>query len=482
MTNNSLIEGLKKLSRKEMTRFRDFCASPYHNKNIEVIAFLEYLNKIYPDFNEKRCDKYTVWSKITKRKTFNQAHFNLLISYALRLLESYLAVEKLTLKTAEEQFLSMEHLREKQLFKHYEKLFRNTAKSLKKGAYRDADYYLTQYRFANESDQKYLKVTQKRADDGLQQKQDALDLWFMAMKLRDACEMHMRHRLYGQEYEAGLLAEILNKIKAQQAHFQDIPAVHIYYLAYEMLRSNEPKDYFSLKEKIEQQSTLFPKSELQNIYNYLQNFCIGQINQGATAFHKELFEIYRSQLEKSLIFDKEGNLLEWHYKNIVTVGLRSKNYDWVRSFIEDYKKYLLDEVVENAYSFNLANYFFAVQNYQEVLPLLIQVEYSDMRYKLDVRALLLRTYYHLEETEPFYALCDSFNQLLIRNKALTDFQRKGYHNMIRMSRRIFAWRASKNYVRKVSFTLEGEKISNELKSLNPVFNAAWLRGELALKK
>ena len=478
MINNSLIQGLKKLSRKEMTRFRDFSMSPYHNKNEEVIAFLEYMNAVYPDFNEKRCDKYKIWSKITQRKTFNQAHFNLLISYTLRLFESFLAVEKLAIKTEEEQFFCMENLREKQLFKHYEKLFKNTGKNLNKGDYRDADYYLTQYRFANERDQKYLKVTQKREDDGLQQKQDALDLWFMAMKLRDACEMYMRHRLYGQEYEAGLLTEVLNKIAEQSAQFQDIPAVHIYYLAYEMLRSNEPKDYFLLKDKIEKQSNLFPKSELQNIYNYLQNFCIRQINQGETEFHKELFEIYRSQLEKALIFDKEGNLLEWHYKNIVTVGLRSKNYDWVRAFIEDYKKYLLTEVVENAYSFNLANYFFAVENYQEVLPLLIQVEYSDMRYKLDVRSLLLRTYYHLEETEPFYALCDSFNQLLIRAKALTDFQRKGYHNMIRMSRKIFAWRSAKRFVAKPDWERERGKLTVELEGVKPVFNATWLKGEL----
>ncbi len=478
MLNNSLIEGLKKLSRKEMTRFRDFSSSPYHNKNEEVMAFVSYLSGIYPDFTEKRCDKYKIWTKITKRKTFNQAHFNLLISHALRLFERFLAVEKLAVKTEEEQFLSMENLREKQLFKHYEKLFRNTSKSLKKGAYRDADYYLTQYRFANESDQKYLKVTQKRADDGLQQKQDALDLWFIAMKLRDACEMYMRHRLYGEEYEAGLLVEVLQKIAREKAHFQDIPAVHIYYLAYEMLRSNAPKDYFLLKDKIEQQSTLFPKSELQNIYNYLQNFCIRQINQGATEFHNELFEIYRSQLEKALIFDKEGNLLEWHYKNIVTVGLRSKNYAWVRAFIENYKKYLLPEVVENAYSFNLANYFFAVENYQEVLPLLIQVEYSDMRYKLDVRSLLLRTYYHLKETEPFYALCDSFNQLLIRTKSLTDFQRKGYHNMIKMSRRIFAWRSSQRFVTKSDWMREHEKLQVELEEVKPVFNESWLRGEL----
>lgn len=478
MLGKSLILAVKKLSRKEMTRLRDFAASPYHNKNKEVAALAEYLSAVYPDFSEKRCDKHLLWEKITTRQDYDEAHLKVVFSYTLRLFEEFMTAEKLATEAETARFLCMENLRDKQLFNHYEKVRRNTDKNLRKKVFKDADYYLTRFKFAEESDQKYLKVTQQREDDGLQQKQDALDLWFMAMKLRDACEMKMRTRLYGQEYEAGLLTEVLEKIKRQPAAFQRVPAVFVYYLAFEMLRNNQPADYFLLKERIEAQSAFFRQAEQQNIYNYLQNFCIRQINQGATDFHKELFEIYRSQLEKRLIFDKNGKLLEWHYKNIVTVGLRSQNYTWVRRFLDKYKNYLLPEVVENAYSFNLANYYFAVKNYPEVLPLLIQVEYSDMRYKLDVRALLLRTYFHLRETEPFYALCDAFNQLLLRSKKLTDFQRDGYRNMIRLTRRIFVWRESEKFVTRQDFAAERKKIKEEAARISPIFNESWLRGEM----
>lgn len=478
MQDNSLIFALKKLSRKEMTRFREVSLSPYFNKHAGVQALIGYLSDKYPDFSAKVCAREMIWKKVFPKEEYNYPHLALLFTYSLRLLERFFAIEKLEARDTDAQFLTAEYLRERRLLKQYEKTQKTIEKQLNNAEFRDADYYFQKYLFANERDQKHLKITQKQEDDGLQEKQDSLDLWFMAMKLRDACEMKMRQRYFGKEYEAGLLSEILAKIKSQATDYQNTPAVFIYYLVYELLSNEAQADYFVLKEKVEKEAAYFSKSELQNFYNYLQNFCIQQINKGETTFLKEIFIIYQSQLERELIFDKKGTLAEWNYKNIVTAGLRSNAYDWVRNFIEDYKARLSPSVAENAYSFNLANYFFAVEKYRKVLPLLIQVEYSDMRYKLDARALLLRTYYHLKETEAFYALCDAFNQLLLRNKDLTDFQRTGYQNMIRMSRKVFAWHGSRNFVKKVDFGLEQKKLSNELEGLKLVFNAAWLRGEL----
>ena len=479
MQDNSLIFALKKLSRKEMTRFREVSLSPYFNKHVGVQALIAYLSSKYPDFSAKNCAREVIWKKVFPKDKYDYPHLALLFTYSLRLLERFFAIEKLEAHDTDAHFLTAEYLRERRLLKQYEKTQKTIEKQLNKAEFRDADYYYQKYLFANERDQKYLRITQKREDDGLQEKQDSLDVWFMAMKLRDACEMRMRERYFGETYEAGLLTEILAKIKLQPTDYQHTPAVFIYYLVYELLANEAQEDYFILKEKVEEEATHFSKLELQNIYNYLQNYCIQQINKGETAFLKEIFIIYQSQLERELIFEKNGTLAEWHYKNIVTTGLRSKAFDWVRNFIEAYKSRLSPTVAENAYSFNLANYFFATKKYREVLPLLIQVEYSDMRYKLDARALLLRTYYHLRETEAFYALCDAFNQLLLRNKDLTDFQRKGYQNMIRMSRKIFAWRGSKDFVKAADFKAEQAKLLGDLAGLNPVFNAAWLRGELA---
>lgn len=479
MQNNALILALKKLSRKEMTRFRDFSLSPYYNKHAGVRDLVGYFSEKYPDFSEKNCDRKAIWRRIFPERKYDYPHLALLFTYALRLADKFFAAEKLAEKPAEEQFLTAEFLRERRLFKTYEKTMRSIEKILEKASYRDADFYFRQYLFADERDQKYLKITRRRADDGLQEKQDALDVWFAAMKLRDACEMRMRQRYFGEEYEADWLKEISEKIKNRPQDYLEIPAVYIYFLVYEMLTGEAVEDYFVLKNKVEVTAAFFSKSEQQNIYNYLQNFCILQINKGNSYFLREIFSIYQSQLERELIFEKNGTLAEFHYKNIVTTGLRSQAYDWVRNFLEEYKPRLSPAVAENAYSFNLANYYFAIEKYKEILPLLIQVEYSDMRYKLDSRALLLRTYYHLGEAEAFYALCDSFKQLLLRSKDLTEFQRTGYQNMIRMSRQIYTWHAGKNFIGAEEFAREGEKITTEVNELNPLFNAEWLKGRLA---
>ena len=104
---------------------------------------------------------------------------------------------------------------------------------------------------------------------------------------------------------------------------------------------------------------------------------------------KEIFLLYQLQLQQELIID-EGYLSDLHYKNIVTTGIRLQELEWVKQFIEEYREALRPAVRENAYSFNLASYYHAVGKYDEVLALLQEVAYSDFRYNLGAKALLLR--------------------------------------------------------------------------------------------
>ncbi|MGB0929683.1 MAG: hypothetical protein ACPGVB_02825 [Chitinophagales bacterium] len=51
----------------------------------------------------------------------------------------------------------------------------------------------------------------------------------------------------------------------------------------------------------------------------------------------------------------------------------------VANFIEGYREKLPFQARENAYCFNKAAYCYAIEEYDEVLQLLLTVEYSDIR-------------------------------------------------------------------------------------------------------
>ncbi len=62
----------------------------------------------------------------------------------------------------------------------------------------------------------------------------------------------------------------------------------------------------------------------------------------------------------------------------------------------------------NALSFNTARLHFAKQEYQKVLPLLQDVEYSDVFYMLDSKTTLFKTYFELNEYDALLSLAESF--------------------------------------------------------------------------
>ena len=311
----------------------------------------------------------------------------------------------------------------------------------------------------------------------IQDKQDSLDIFYLSEKLRDACEMSLRNQLLQVDYSLHLLKEVLTEIHQHPAKYQAIPSIMVYYQIYQMITQQNPTHYFELKQTLKLHLQAFPKEELRSIYAYAQNYCISQINQGIGSFLAELFDLYKAQLQNHLLLEK-GFLSEWHYKNIVTVGLRLKDYDWVAQFIESYKERLPLQSRENAHRFNKAAYCYAIQKYDEVLQLLLTVEYSDIRYSLDAKSLLLKAYYDLEENETLFALCDAFRQYLKRNKEISDFRKEGYYNLLKFTQKAARIRGEIGFEAKEKLQAEVVKLQSEIAATETIFNVRWLESRV----
>jgi len=240
-----------------------------------------------------------------------------------------------------------------------------------------------------------------------------------------------------------------------------------------MVNSTKQVHYFDALKTLQIHQKSIAISELSYIYNYFQNYCIQQINKGEAHFLQEIFKLYQAQLEEDLLL-QDGYLSEWHYKNIVTTGIRLHEMAWVQGFIEHYKDKLPPASQQNAYRFNLASYYYALQDYDKVLELLIKVEYSDLRYSVGAKALLLRTYYDLEEYDALLSLVQSFTLYLRRNKLMADFQRDGHYDLFKFTRRAAQIRSNLDFAKPEKLRRELEKLQQDIKAANTIFNKSWL--------
>ncbi|MBK6838232.1 MAG: hypothetical protein IPG90_08085 [Bacteroidetes bacterium] len=226
---------------------------------------------------------------------------------------------------------------------------------------------------------------------------------------------------------------MLEEVKsiAEDPELATIPSIELYHTVFLTLTESGNEIHFEkLKQFLVEKGELFSIKEQKEVVQYLKNFCIKQINLGKTEFVEKLFEIYKLSLHNKKILRSEF-MSPWEYKNIVTIGLRMKEYNWVKKFIDDYNRFLEPAQQKNALVYNLANWHFFRAEFSETLKLFQEVEFTDLYYQLDVRAILLKAYYSLGDEETFYYHASAFRSFLSRNGLVSEYQRKIYRNFVR---------------------------------------------------
>ncbi|HHM20891.1 MAG TPA: hypothetical protein ENJ20_02605, partial [Bacteroidetes bacterium] len=435
MQNNLLIQSLAALPRKKVTRFGEFAHSPYFNKHKGVRDLVTYLTSVYPHYTKKKCHRQTIYQNLFPTLPFDQKKLAIIFTYTMRLLEQFLRTEAAVSDgLLTDNALLLKELRENGILFLTKKYWKENAKGVKETTNPSTIFTSAGLRLLNEMD----RAATLLADFNhgfLEHKQPAFDAYFLMEKLKDGCELLQRSKLLKRNFTpTPFFEKTLQWLTTSEA---TLPRpVRLYTDLYALLQTGDPDHYDQLLEKTTRSTNDFNTDDLAAFYNSMQNFCIRQINAGKKEFLVRLFSIYRTQLEKDLLLT-HGYLSEWHFKNIVTTALRLEEYNWAKNFISKNKELLRPAVRQNAYSFNLANYYYHTGHYEKVLELLLRVEYTDLRYNLDAKSLLLRTYFDMEEEDAFFSLTDSFQQYLKRNRELTEFQKKGYYNLIKFSRTAF---------------------------------------------
>ena len=481
MKNHHLFSLVKTFDRKEMTRFKDFALSPYHNKHKDTRTLILYLHKIYPDFKPKLCDREYIWKKIFSNPSFDYSKLALLFTYAWRLAERFLVQEHQNASHVFDLSLLYE-LRNRKQWPAYERQWKKSADKLNNSEKRDIEYYRYALNLAEEGNQSYIQQARRKEDFSLIEKERRLDQYYILEKLRDAVEMQVRRQILQGDYSERLLEAILQELKDNLDNYSEVPGIQVYYLLYQMMGQPSLLSYRKALNAFQDNEIIFPINEIAGIYIYFQNFCISRINKNEKSFLREIFNLYKNQLERNLLYENDF-LIEWHYKNIVTTAIRLGELDWANIFIENYKNALKEEARENAYSFNKAAYCYAIGDFDEVLNLLTQVEYHDFRYNLGAKVLLLRVYYERNEFEALDALVESFRQYLQRNRLMADTMKSGMYSVFRITRRIAKIKTSISYTPRDKILNTINKLNKDLNETETIFNRTWLENKIEdLKK
>ena len=433
MLNSKLIEVLRQCSTKQLTRLEEFVRSPYFNKNTEVIDFLVQLKKFAPRFSSRQLDRKAVYAALYPDKKYQEKKLGYLMSDLVKLTEQYLSYERFQQLPLKGYFELLRIYNDWGMEKYFSGTMRDAINLQEKQPYRDSDFFFSKYRL-EELNSQHFDTQRKRAfDQSLQNAIDNLDLHYLTVKLKYSCEIANRKNVIATDYQLRLLDEILIYLKENPK--DHVPAIAIYYrILMTLLDSDDETHFDKLKELLNDHADKFTKPEARDMYAYALNYCVKKINTGHLQYFEEAFGLYKTLLNRR-IASAGLYFSHWTYKNIVSTALRLREYAWAEDFIREYKDDLDPALSETVYSYNLALLYFHQQKFGDALSLLQKVEYKDF-YQSNVKSLMLKIYYELDETEALYSLLDAFKIFIKRNRKFSDYQKNIYHNLIRFAKKL----------------------------------------------
>ena len=464
--NSKLATLLSSFTRTEWRDFRRFLEMAISGPVGKSLDLYDILSRHHPDFSSPELIRSVVFDKLFKGQRFEDKKVRYAMTDLFRQAGNFLKIKSLEGNILLSHQLLSSELAKRGADKPFLAMYNEDAIS----EVRDADYYYFRYR----EDFDYLNLYHPRQKRTVQNPIASvaknLDVFFVARKLQLLCEIVNVKNVMSVEYDFIFKDQIIEVIN--NGAFADVPVITIYYRILMTLTEPENVTHFNaLSELLKTKGKLFEKHELRDMYQYLMNYCIKKINQGDGDYVKKLFETYKIILGNKVLFTGE-HLSQWDYKNIVVIGLRAGQTDWVKQFTDEHKGSLLPSESENAYVYNLAYYYFHISDYRKSISLLQQVDFTDLYYQLDMRAILLKCYFEMDDQETFFYHASAFRMFLSRNKLVSDYQRTIYRNMIKYTSKIMKSDGNKDRLK---------KLLEEINDVKQIADLNWIRKVLAAR-
>jgi len=451
----------------EWRSLTDFIRSGLGGPAGKSIELIEFLLVNYKDWRHERLTRETVFEHLFPDEQYQDKKLRYAMTDLSRQASAFLGVKSLLADEGWAGSFLKQELVVRKADKAYLSEHDDSDTKLIHETVSDVEMYFLRFRDTYTYMNHFLPRQKRTGKNPAGLAASYLDKFYVARKLQLLCEMVNSRNVMAIDYDYFMQEDIVRRMK--EGAFADEPLISIYFRILMTLTEPEDVNHFDLLRKLLEEKTAgINKNELSDMYQYLMNYCIRKINTGNTAYVETLFEIYQTVIERKIIY-RGSFLSQWDFKNIVVIGLRAGEHEWVFEFINKYKDDLPAEERENAWTYNKAYYHFATGDYKRSISLLQQVEFTDLYYQLDTRAIMLKCYYELHDEETLLYHLAAFKIFLTRNKLISEYQRTIYRNLVKFTNRL---------VRHASDQTERHKMLEELNEVKQVADINWLRKKL----
>jgi len=467
-TDSNLYQLFSSLAPHELKELEKAVQSPFFNYRPEEVRLFNYLLKT------KKRKAGTVTAEAAVKYVFEGkkatlAQLRHVMTYLTRIITRYLAIAEMEAGVVEQKLLLNRALRKRNLARQFAASYTETGRYLEEEAELNPELYY--HKFQLHTGYYIHSITNRRAQNqNLQQLPADLDTFYVIQKLKHACNLLSYKNVFKLPQADTQIDETMALVL--QKKLQANPLINLLYHNYLCLSEPDNETYFyQLKNLLLNHTQRIDTRELRDIFTLAINYCIKRLNTGGKKYYEEVFDIYVAGLQLA-VFEEQGQLSPFTYKNISAIAIGLKKYKWVADFLEAYRTKLNAEVRDGFYAYCMARYYFATGNYNKVQQLLQEVEIKEQFTDLDARVLLIKTYFEQDE---FGLLDYSINNLKqqLKRKKLQTYHQTVYSNFARYISRVLHLRP---YDKKARAALRGK-----INATNAMAEKEWLLGKIGEK-
>lgn len=417
MINSKAINLLNTFQEAELKAFKKYLQKNYTPDNL-ICKIVHYYIQKKSLFEEQPAllTLAIAHKKIVKkeldakgRKVFLNALHNL-----NKALKDFLLVQELQKDSFEKDQLLIKIFQERKLSKFVKQTMEQRAQKIETASIKSQWHSLQLLQLAHHAYfENYVGFFSNKTLS-VQKMMNHLDDFYTTFKMYYNCEMENRSRLVTESYQVLLKTETINYIKAQTSHSTSL--AYLYFLCYELITIGQKKQYLAVENYLALQAPQFSLSDQQFANSLLITFAIREYRKGNRTYANILLSHYKNGLKKGLHF-YNGQLPSNDFHNIVTTASGIKEFAWAKNFIDTYQKYLPTALRKQSVHLAKAIIYFQEGQYEQVLPALNQVSFESISFELRAKALILRTFYELNENAALIlSFCTSFQKFLQGNR------------------------------------------------------------------
>lgn len=459
---HKVLEVLKTFSNDEIKQFNLFLKSPYCNESKRVLKLYNSLIQFYPNFNSNFLTDQNISKIISPSLVYNSSTMKVIFSKLLKAAETFLMFTNIQGKKLEANDFLRSELFKRKLFNLVEFNIRNSEKELESHKEINAYYYLSKFKLATDkSNLNYIEKPQHSKEsihsdiNILTERGKYLIYFFVTEIIKEYDNLITLHNKFSSDSDSNIIFDFFEEVDfskivnflIQNPNNKKYSGIFKTYMALLNAFKNLGKEeyYFEYKKQLLKNGNILNMDEKRYHFNRLMKYCIlkRKFNTSATNFDIELFDIYnyilKNEFYKSTVSDYIPTEL---FRNILLLGLILKKYKWTVHFIKKYHKLLNPKRMKNMYNYSLAEYYFRRKMYKDAKFYFHKVLLEDFIFKMDLRNLMLISYFELKNYESALSLIDSYNHFLSNDETLSISQKKIYKSFVNIVHRLILYKTS----------------------------------------